>query len=655
MRHHRLFIILTTLVLLLAAPRSAAAASSWTALGPFGGTVGWVAVDPQDARTVYATAGEEGLFKSTDAGGSWTKVLRGYLAARPAMAPGGVLYVSVNPGKVKKSTDGGLQWTLAGQGLPDSLVTALTVDPAVPSRLYAVSDARLWRSTNAGASWQPAPAKGLPQMARQMVRQVAVARRPAGTVYMGSLGIWKSWDGGRTWHSANGNLPLAPVRSLAVSPTDSRTLYSSFESVDGVRLYRSTDGGESWRATAPLPPSGGPPMLAVNYLEVSPRSPLLVFAAPVSGQSLYRSTDGGAHWTAVGPAGTSFSTVAVAPSALRYVYATARGNGISGALVSEDGGLTWAWRNRGLAAADSQALAPAPNARGVLWLNTSRGLFRSRNLGWRRQQLPGPVLGVAVPPLAPSSAYALAVDAQGSAGIWWNPDGGPVWTRSGFAGGLNPKQRLWADPADPDGLWASAEGSLYRSPDAGATWAYQDVTDEVGLEDLEFAPSRSLTVYLAGARLADAGPVKQAGVFRSEDGGATWTRAGTGLDAPPVKALAVDPVDPRRVYAATRDDLDTPGDGVWVTGDGGASWFRAGEELKGQSMEAVAVSPIAGVVWAATEDGRLFRSGNGGATWEERTESFPASRIHGLVFDPFDPRRLYAVTSGGLYVTEDEP
>ncbi len=149
--------------------------------------------------------------------------------------------------------------------------------------------------------------------------------------------------------------------------------------------------------------------------------------------------------------------------------------------------------------------------------------------------------------------------------------------------------------------------------------------------------------------------MKRAGVSRSDDGGATWTRADAGLDAPPVRALAVDPVDPRRVYAATRDDLETPGDGVWVTGDGGAGWARAGEELRGLSIEAVAASPAAGVVWAATEDGRLFRSGNGGATWEERTESFPASRIHGLAFDPFDPRKLYAVTTGGLYVTVDEP
>ncbi|HEX6902154.1 MAG TPA: hypothetical protein VF789_20730 [Thermoanaerobaculia bacterium] len=665
MRHPRLLILLITLALLLAAPRSAASAPSWTALGPFGGSVGWVAVDPEDARTVYATAGEEGLFKSTNAGFNWTKVLQAYVAAKPAVAPGGVLYVSVRTGKVKKSTDGGLHWTLSGQGLPESLVTSLVVDPAVPSRLYAVSDARLWRSTDAGASWHPAPTKGLP---RQLgVNQVVAARRPSGLVYIASSqGVWKSWNGGRTWQSANGNLSVysRKVYGLVVSPTDSRTLYASIEgSYRGVVLYRSTDGGGSWKATA-YPPTSKYIASQTLVLEVSPRSPLLVFAMffNVIGrdqESLYRSTDGGGHWTAVGLTGTSFWSLTVAPSALRYVYAACGGSKSSGVMASEDGGLTWGWRG-GIAALDAVAFAPDPGGQGVLWLSTGEKLFRSATGGirWQRQQplLNGQVMDVAVPPLAPLSAYVLFYSyGSGTAEVWWTPDRGLSWTRTGSAGGLNPKNRLWADPADPEVLWADSRGSLYRSPDAGATWEYQDVTDEVALGDLKFAPSRPSTVYLAGVRAASDGSVRRAGVLRSDDGGVHWTRADAGLDAPPVTALAVDPVDPRRVYAATRDSLNPLGDGLWVTGDGGATWARAGEELRGLAIEAVAASPVAGVVWASTEDGRLFRSGDGGATWEERTESFPASRIHGLAFDPFDPLRLYAVTSGGLYVTMDEP
>ena len=95
--------------------------------------------------------------------------------------------------------------------------------------------------------------------------------------------------------------------------------------------------------------------------------------------------------------------------------------------------------------------------------------------------------------------------------------------------------------------------------------------------------------------------------------------------------------------------------GVWVTSDGGVTWSRSGEELRGQRIATIAASAIAGVVWAATQEGRIFRSSDSGFSWEERTADFPASSVNGLTFDPFDPRKLYANTSGGVYVTMDEP
>jgi photosystem II stability/assembly factor-like uncharacterized protein len=145
-------------------------------------------------------------------------------------------------------------------------------------------------------------------------------------------------------------------------------------------------------------------------------------------------------------------------------------------------------------------------------------------------------------------------------------------------------------------------------------------------------------------------------LFRSTDHGATWTEADLGLAAPSVTALAVDPLNPRLVYAGTGGEyvLDN-GDGVWKSADGGASWARAGDALKGRTITALATSPVVGVVWAASH-GAVFRSADGGATWSDRTDGLQSAMVYKLLIDPTEPQRIYAATSGGLWVlTDDAP
>ena len=142
-------------------------------------------------------------------------------------------------------------------------------------------------------------------------------------------------------------------------------------------------------------------------------------------------------------------------------------------------------------------------------------------------------------------------------------------------------------------------------------------------------------------------------MLRSTDGGVTWTAADAGIPAHSITALAVDPRDSRLLYAGTGGDYQVYGRGVWKTTDGGASWARAGTALKGLSITAVTVSPLPNVVWAATASA-VFRSGDGGATWVDRTDGLQASTINRLLIDPADPSRIYAATSGGVWVLADE-
>jgi photosystem II stability/assembly factor-like uncharacterized protein len=183
-------------------------------------------------------------------------------------------------------------------------------------------------------------------------------------------------------------------------------------------------------------------------------------------------------------------------------------------------------------------------------------------------------------------------------------------------------------------------------------------TPDLGCEifDLQFAPSSPATLYVAGAKSVDSinfCKLTQASLFRSTDDGATWTEADSGLAVPSLTALAVDPLDPRLLYAGTGGEytLDN-GDGVWKSADGGAIWTRAGDALKGRTITALALSAGTGVLWAASH-GAIFRSADGGATWSDRTAGLQAAEVHKLLVDPADPSRIYAATSGGVWVLED--
>jgi photosystem II stability/assembly factor-like uncharacterized protein len=656
------------LAALLTAVSARAAAPAWTPLGPFGGSVETLAVAPGDGRALYVTLGPQGAFRSGDGGLIWTAISTGTTTSNVAVDPTrpGTIYLATSPGGLRKSTDGGGHWTPLA--IPVTRVQAVAVDPARPSRLYAgTSSQGVWRSTDGGSSWQPARVP-LPVGRAGEVHALSVPRA-GGIVYAGTgAGVFKSADGALTWQPT-GHGPSGVVLALAAAPSDPKTVYASVAYGLQEIVFNSRDGGASWRATAgpPLPIPRG----RVLSLAVSPSSPGVVWAG-TDPNGLFKTTDGGAHWVSAGlpPQGRRVTAVAVAqssPSTL-YVGVTAQGMDLGGVFASADGGASWIRRGQGLSGLDARALAAPPGTPGLLWAGLSgQGLFHSANGGrrWARVALPGgpspptngiPLVDLEIAPSSSSTSYALALS-----WLWRSTDAGASWTEA-FAPPAGPRlQFLRVDPADPFRLWGSGgtgplgnpAAQLLRSNDGGETWENAP-TPNLGCElfDLAFAPSSPSTLYVAGA-LSDTPTCKvtRATVFRSTDDGASWTAADAGLTAPSVTLLAVDPLDPRLVYAGTGGSFIYSGNGVWKSTDGGVTWARAGDELQGRTITAVAVSPLS-VVWAAT-GGSVFRSGDGGATWSDRTDGLQAATIYKLLIDPADPRRVYAATSGGIWVLED--
>ncbi|HEY4590326.1 MAG TPA: hypothetical protein VII86_13955, partial [Thermoanaerobaculia bacterium] len=149
--------------------------------------------------------------------------------------------------------------------------------------------------------------------------------------------------------------------------------------------------------------------------------------------------------------------------------------------------------------------------------------------------------------------------------------------------------------------------------------------------DLAFAPSRPQALYAA----------TDGGVYRSLDGGASWSYSNAGLDeSPQVSSLAVDPVHPLTVYAAQSGAM-------YRSLDGGATWLRVSSSFGVFKV----VLPVrgSGIVYAMANG--LYRSSDGGATWRSLTRGLPASyRPVDLVADPIDPNRLYtAGTDSHVY------
>src|ERR1700740_1992849 len=128
----------------------------WTSLGPAGGAVFALALDPTTPTTLYAGT-DGGVFKSTTGGSSWSPVNTGlpsntyvYALAIDPTTPT-TLYAAMKG--VFKSTNGGSSWSAVNAGLPSTPIFALALDPTTPTTLYAGTGGGVFKSTNGGNSW----------------------------------------------------------------------------------------------------------------------------------------------------------------------------------------------------------------------------------------------------------------------------------------------------------------------------------------------------------------------------------------------------------------------------------------------------------------------------------------------------------------------
>lgn len=608
----------------------------WTPFGPGGGDIRSLALDPANADIVYAAAGQAGIYKSTNAGVSWSWLgngLSGWRFQVVAVDPeDGTLYIAsaeddATAEVVFRSADGGATWTRVLQIEPESLgilnVTAaegvvyvqtftrvfrsldsgatwaqvfgggllsdIELDPNAPQTAWLASQSGLLTTADGGATWQlvPTPAD---------VRSVALAPSNPSTVYLATgTDLYRSADAGATW--ARGGATPDRIGELAVDPADPGTVYSY-----GPALLVSRDGGQTWRRLERGLPFVGDQIAHAFSLAIRPDRQGALYAG-LHREGVYRVAEAGRAWRSTGQtglAGRRFEWIKVDPRVPSSLYALEAGQ----LWRSLDRGATWRRLARNVFSSAVHDLAFDPRRANRLAAATDQGVFLSTDRGATWSPLDGPRIG---------ARKVVIVDdrtllAGSGSGLYRSTNGGRTWNEV-FDASIPPpdddhyggRNILWLrnDPANPRIVYARAVdyivgGSgvpkfhLVRSTDGGATWRPLRYFSTV-----EVVPGQPRSLDAADGAHA----------WRSRDAGATWQRLGA---LPNATDLEVDPRAPNTLYAGTAAN------GVYRSTDGGANWapVNAGLARFGRRRVVdVEVHPgVPGLVYAVPQEGGLFQA-----------------------------------------------
>jgi len=203
------------------------------------------------------------------------------------------------------------------------------------------------------------------------------------------------------------------------------------------------------------------------------------------------------------------------------------------------------------------------------------------------------------------------------------------------------------DPADSETLYAPAYGGVYRSKDGGSTWSLVPLPGPT-----TYAQSVSAAPSLPGRLYAVAG-YSPVAFFRSDDGGSSWVTVPTDLPAG-YPMLATDPDDSQTIYAVMGSQL-------YRSLNGGANWLPYGTGFPETGISLSFDPNAPSTVYATTAYAGVYKSTDRGATWNPMNTGIETQYVRGLAIDPTDSQTLYAAGSGssnpsgpgGLFVSSN--
>lgn len=638
----------------------------WRMIGPFRGGRSLTATGvPGHSHLYYFGAVGGGVWKSTDAGTSWQPIFDGQPVASIgalAVAPSdpNVIYVGTGEADMRsdisygngmyKSTDGGGTWTHIG--LDDSQqIGRILVDPndtkvvyvAALGHAYAANPERgVFKTVDGGRTWAHILNKGDdtgaidlafdPTDSRIIYAALWQTRRTPWNVYPPSngpgSGLYKSTDAGKTWVELKNGLPVEGLGriGIAVARTDHNRVYAIVDAKEG-GLYRSDNGGQSWKLADNEQRIWGRGWY-FGIVEVDPKNPDVVY---VSNTSVYRSSDGGKSFVAFkgAPGGDDYHSIWIAPEdSDRMILSSDQGT-----IISLNGGKTWSsWYNQPTA----QMYHVAADTRFPYWLYgaqqdsgaisvPSRGDFAFITHRDTKPVEVGGESGMLAPdPLDGNIVYGGTVERFDIRNTQ-TQDVSPTMGRPG------PFRQTWTlplvfSPADPHKLYFSHQ-VLFRSTNGGKSW------DEISPDLTRENPGVPPNLDPITAKYGLASPRK--GV---------------------IYAIAPSPLDANLVWVGTDDGL------IHVTGDDGNTW----QNVTPKDMTAWSKVGIIEashfdkqVAYAAVDRHRLddrhpyiYRTRDGGKTWHQLGRGIPdGAFVNAVREDAVRRGLLFAGTELGMYVS----
>jgi photosystem II stability/assembly factor-like uncharacterized protein len=612
-----------------------------------------VAVDPRNANVVYLGAAGGGVWKTLDGGATWAPLTDSQptlTTSSIALDPAHPDTVYVGTGQetlgagVLKSTDGGATWTnIPGPFVTTSggryPVTAIAVDPADGQVVLAAShaccsstfDGAIWRSADGGASWTAVVSgggDGTQVLFDPSNGQVAYAA-------VNGQGVLRSTDGGLTWAPRNGSgttaLPAGlSGAQLAIAPSQPALMYAAFSSASGPSFFKTTDAGQSWTALA----NAGVDLIG---LVVSPADPKVVFGAFFGSPGpVLRSLDGGQTWSfpANGTIHIDGHAVAFSADGSRLYVGTD-----GGAWSTTDyraNGPAWINLNATLStiqAYSGLAIHPTDVNTGFIGTQDNRQEKLTGSLLWQDVAC-GDGGSTVFDSLNPNIVYFNCVVGR----LLKSTDGGQSAVPAG--NGIDPSHgmsgALAIDPVNPSILYAATQ-TVYRTTDGASTWTAISPALSVPWR-IVVAPSAPNTLYVASID----GHVHVT-TNANAGAGATWADRSAGLGSIFPGGLAVDAHSATTAYLVSQ--TPSPGAMVFRTTDGGLTWSNITGNLTATEIYDIVADPdLPGTLYIGTSAGASFTS-DGGTTWQPLGSGLPHAQVMGLALHE-PSRTLRAATYG---------